>query len=63
MYLDYRFSDRWSAVLDAYREEYDSDDWTVDGIGPLDINGILNMGETSPDYDVYVVRLFARIRF
>ncbi|NNK32932.1 MAG: MtrB/PioB family decaheme-associated outer membrane protein [Xanthomonadales bacterium] len=63
VYLDYRFSDRWSAVLDAYREQYDSDDWTVDGIGPLDIDGILNMGELSPDYDVYVVRLFARIRF
>ena len=63
LFLDYQVNDRWGVVLDAYREEYDSDDWTVDGIGPLDIEGLLNMGELSPDYDVWVARLYATIRF
>jgi hypothetical protein len=35
----------------------------VDGLGPLDINGILTMGELSPDYDVNVISLFATLRF
>jgi MtrB/PioB family decaheme-associated outer membrane protein len=63
VYLDYQLNDRWGLGLDAYREEYDSADWYVDGLGPLDINGMLTMGELSPDYDVYVVRLLASLKF
>ena len=63
VYLNYKVNQRWGLGLDAYREEYDSADWYVDGEGPLDINGILTMGELSPDYDVYVVRLLATLRY
>jgi len=63
VYLKYSINDRWGLGLDAYREEYDSHDWYVDGLGPLDINGILTMGELSPDYDVNVISLFATLRF
>jgi len=52
-----------SMVLDAYREEYDSSDWYVDGFGPLDVNRLLTMGELSPDHDVNVIRLLANLRF
>ena len=63
VYFKYKVNDRWGLGLDAYNEKYDSDDWYVDGIGPLDIDGILNMGEISPDYDVNVVRLVAILSF
>jgi len=63
IFLNYQVSERWGLGLDAYNEQYDSDDWYVDGIGPLDIDGILNMGEISPDYDVNVVRLLATLNF
>jgi MtrB/PioB family decaheme-associated outer membrane protein len=63
VYVKYAVSERWGLGLDAYREEYDSHDWYVDGLGPLDINGILTMGELSPDYDVNVISLFAILRF
>jgi MtrB/PioB family decaheme-associated outer membrane protein len=62
-YLKYRFSDRWDLGLDAYREKYDSADWTVDGVGPLDVNGLLTLGELSPDYETWVTRIFATVRF
>ena len=63
VYLDYDLNDRWGLGLDAYREEYDSSDWHVDGLGPLDINGVMTMGDMSPEYDVYVVRMLATLRF
>jgi MtrB/PioB family decaheme-associated outer membrane protein len=63
LYLDYDLSDRWGLGMDAYREEYDSADWYIDGYGPLDIEGVLTMGENSPDYDVWVVRMFATLKF
>ena len=61
-YLDFRVSERWSLGLDAYNEKYDTSDWYVDGFGPTDIDGILNLGATSPDYSVNVIRVLARIR-
>ena len=63
IYLDYKVNDQWGLGFDAYREEYDTSDWLVDGIGPLEIDGVLTMGETSPDYEVNVIRLFATLTF
>ena len=61
-YLDFQVNDRWSLGLDAYNEKYDTADWYVDGIGPTDINGVLSLGETSPDYSVNVIRVLASFR-
>ena len=63
VYMQYQFNKRWGLGLDAYREDYDTSDWTVDGVGPFDINGVLTMGDTSPDYSVNVVRLMATLNF
>jgi len=63
LYMNYKLNDRWKLGLDAYKEEYKTADWFVDGIGPYDITAFLTMGETSPDYDVNVVRLFATLTF
>jgi len=63
VYLKYKMNDRWGLGLDAYREEYDTADWFVDGYGPLDIPGLLTLGDVSPNYDVWVVRLMASLTF
>jgi MtrB/PioB family decaheme-associated outer membrane protein len=62
-YLSYRVNARWGLTVDAYREEYDSSNWYIDGLGPEDISGVLTMGDISPKYDVHVVRLFATLKF
>ena len=63
LYLQYQVSDRWGWGLDAYREEYRSTDWLIDGLGPDGIEDILTLGGNSPDYDVEVVRLLATYKF
>jgi MtrB/PioB family decaheme-associated outer membrane protein len=63
VYMDYDVNERWGWGLDAYREQYDSSDWYDDGLGPLDVSGLLTMGAQSPDYDVLVVRMVARFKF
>ncbi|MDH3787581.1 MAG: MtrB/PioB family decaheme-associated outer membrane protein [Xanthomonadales bacterium] len=62
-HVKYKMNDRWGLGLDAYREEYDTADWFIDGYGPLDISGLLTLGDESPDYDVWVVRLMATLTF
>lgn len=61
--LDYRFDTHWSGKLYAEYERYDSNDWTVDGLGPAGIPAVLGLGADSPDYDVLVLRLLATCRF
>ena len=63
LYLKYQASDRWGVTLDTFREEYDSSSWYIDGLGPLDIPGVLTMGDVSPNYDANVWRLFATLKF
>jgi MtrB/PioB family decaheme-associated outer membrane protein len=63
IYLKYQVSDRWGLTVDAYREDYDSSSWYIDGLGPLDISSVLTMGDVSPEYDATVVRLFATLTF
>lgn len=63
LYVDYEMSEHWGFGLEAFNESYDSADWLVDGIGPYTIDGVLTMGEESPDYDVNVIRVLATYRF
>ena len=62
LYAEYQLNDRWGLGLEAYNEEYKTADWLVDGIGPYSIQGVLTMGEESPDYDVNVIRIMATYR-
>jgi MtrB/PioB family decaheme-associated outer membrane protein len=63
VYFDYDFSEHWGYKLYAEREQYDSADWAIDGIGVDGINSILSMGEESPDYSVWYYRLQFSYRF
>ena len=63
LFLDYDLSDHWGLGAELYNEKYDTADWLVDGVGPYTIDGVLTMGEESPDYDVNVIRVLATYRF
>lgn len=62
LHVDYDLNERWALTLEAYNEQYDTKDWTVDGVGPLTVDGLLTMGQESPDYDVNVIRVLATWR-
>ncbi len=63
LHFDYDFSDHWGYKLYAEREQYDSRDWAIDGLGVDGINSILTMGEDSPDYNVWYYRLQFSYKF
>jgi len=63
LHFDYEFSDHWGYKLYAEREEYDSRDWAIDGLGVDGINSVLTMGQQSPDYSVWYYRFQISYRF
>ncbi len=63
LHFDYDFSDSWGYKLYAEREQYDSSDWAIDGLGVDGINSVLSMGEQSPEYSVWYYRFQISYRF
>jgi MtrB/PioB family decaheme-associated outer membrane protein len=63
VYMNHKFNDRWGLGLNLLQEKYDSSDWYVDGFGPLDVNGLMSLGEISPNYNVWSASLFATLNF
>ena len=63
LYFDYDISERWGYKLYAEREQYDSADWAIDGLGVNGINSVLSMGKDSPDYSIWYYRLQFSYRF
>ncbi len=63
LHFDYDFSDSWGYKLYAEREQYDSSDWAIDGLGVGGINSVLSMGEQSPEYSVWYYRFQISYRF
>ena len=63
LHFDYDFSDSWGYKLYAEREQYDSSDWAIDGLGVDGIKSVLSMGEQSPEYSVWYYRFQISYRF
>ena len=63
LHFDYDFSDSWGYKLYAEREQYDSSDWAIDGLGVDGISSVLSMGEQSPEYSVWYYRFQISYRF
>jgi hypothetical protein len=63
VYIDYRLKENLSLKGAVWYEDYDTDDWQLDGVQPDTIPTVLTLGETSPSYDLYVVGLSVRYRF
>ncbi len=63
VYIDYLLKENLSLKGAVWYEDYDTDDWQLDGVQPGTIPNVLTLGETSPSYDLYVVGLSVRYRF
>jgi MtrB/PioB family decaheme-associated outer membrane protein len=63
LYATYRLQESLSLRATYWYEDYDSDDWTIDGVSPDTISNVLSFGEKSPTYDVNVFTLSLRYKF
>jgi hypothetical protein len=49
--------------LSYWYEDYESTDWALDGLDPNSVNGVLLLGNDSPDYNDHVVTASLRYNF
>jgi MtrB/PioB family decaheme-associated outer membrane protein len=63
LYATYQLQESLSLRATYWYEDYDSDDWTIDGVSPDTISNVLSFGEKSPNYDVNVFTLALRYKF
>ncbi|MDH3716262.1 MAG: MtrB/PioB family decaheme-associated outer membrane protein [Gammaproteobacteria bacterium] len=63
LYADYRLRNGISLRGAYWHENYDSQDWSLDGVQPDTVSNVLTLGDESPSYDVDVVMLSLRYRF
>ncbi len=63
LYASYRLRDNLTLRAAYWYEEYDSNDWMLDGVGPATIPNVIAFGEQSPHYDVHVVTMSVRYQF
>jgi len=63
VYFDSEVNEHWGYKISAELEKYHSQDWAIDGLGVDGIGSVLTMGEQSPEYKVWYVRVQASYRF
>jgi len=63
LYANYRLKDAISLHASYWYEDYDADDWAIDGVSPDTIPNVLSFGEQSLFYDINVFRLAVRYKF
>jgi len=63
LHYDRELNEHWGYKLYLEFEKYRSRDWAIDGLGPDGINSILTMGQQSPEYNAWYVRVQASYRF
>jgi hypothetical protein len=63
VHLSYALSDQWGLKVYAEHENYDSEDWYIDDLGPDTLLSVLTLGAVSPDYNVTVLRVLASYEF
>jgi MtrB/PioB family decaheme-associated outer membrane protein len=63
LYFNSEINDHWGYKVFAEFEKFRADDWAVSDYGPGDINSILSLGEGTPEYNVWYVKVQASYRF
>lgn len=63
LHATYKVQANLSLRAGLWYEDFDSTDWSVDGIEPNQLHNVILLGEDSPDYNVYVVSFSAIFRF
>jgi hypothetical protein len=63
VYGSCRLRENLTLKLRYWYEDYESDDWQLDGIVPNQLANVITLGEQSPDYGVHVVYASMEWRF
>ena len=63
IHYDREVNDHWGYKLYAEYEKYSSRDWAIDGLGADGLGSVLTMGEQSPGYSAWYLRVQASYRF
>jgi len=62
-YANYRIDEMLSLRVAYWHENYDSSDWSLDGVSSDTVSNLLALGELSPSYSNDVVKLSMRYQF
>lgn len=62
-YFDYMVNEHWGYKLFAEYEDYDSQDWAIDGLGVDGFDSVLTLGVQSPQCKAWYFRIQANYRF
>lgn len=63
LHADYRLKDNMTLRVAYWYENYQSTDWTVDGVAPDTLSNVIGLGTDSPDYDLHTAMMSVRYRF
>lgn len=63
IFATYKLTERMAITGSLWHEEYDSQDWRVDGVLPATVPDLLTFGQQAPKYKVDVLRVALRYRF
>ena len=63
LHYDREINEHWGYKLYVEFEKYRAKDWAIDGLGAGGINSVLTMGEQSPEYNIWYLRVQASYRF
>ena len=63
LYVDFAAGKNLSLRLSYWYEDFQSDDWALDGVTPSTIANVLSFGQESPSYNVNVIALSGRYEF
>lgn len=63
VYATYKLTERMSITGSLWHEEYDAQDWRLDGVLPATVSDLLTFGQQVPKYSVDVLRVSLRYRF
>ena len=63
LHYDREINEHWGYKLYVEYEKYRAKDWAIDGLGVDGINSVLTMGEQTPEYNIWYLRVQASYRF
>ncbi len=63
LYGDYIVDEKLTVKASYQYEEYDEDNWSIDGVAPDTLTNVLTLGETAPDYSIGALWLSLHYKF
>ena len=63
LHYDREINEHWGYKLYVEFEKYRASDWAIDGLGVDGINSVLTMGQQTPKYNIWYLRVQASYRF